>query len=112
MKFETLKKLAAEWKKLAENEEKIADKIEGANVMQAHALYAHSIARRECADALLIAATPNPLLPLSLPLFGGDTTLQDADALLHRLWTKAVGTDGYVKDDWKELERRLRELKG
>lgn len=24
--------------------------------------------------------------------------------LFHRLWTKAVGTDGYIKDDWRRLE--------
>lgn len=29
--------------------------------------------------------------------------------LLHRLWTRAVGTPGYVKNDWKEMERLLRQ---
>lgn len=29
------------------------------------------------------------------------------DNLMHRLWSKAVGTTGYVKEEWKELERRL-----
>ena len=33
------------------------------------------------------------------------------DHLLHRLWTKAVGTEGYNKAEWKELERRLAEAK-
>lgn len=28
----------------------------------------------------------------------------NAHALLHRLWTKAVGTDGYIKQEWKDLE--------
>lgn len=27
--------------------------------------------------------------------------------LLHRLWTKAVGTADYVKAEWRELERKL-----
>ena len=26
-----------------------------------------------------------------------------ADELLHRLWSKAVGTEGYNKQEWKEL---------
>lgn len=31
--------------------------------------------------------------------------------LLHHLWTKAVGTAGYDKAEWIELERRLVEGK-
>lgn len=27
--------------------------------------------------------------------------------LLHKLWTKAVGTDDYVKAEWKVLEKLL-----
>lgn len=27
--------------------------------------------------------------------------------LLHVLWTKAVGTPGYDKNEWKELEQRF-----
>ncbi len=27
------------------------------------------------------------------------------DRILHRLWTKAVGTEGYDKAEWVELER-------
>lgn len=30
--------------------------------------------------------------------------------LLHVLWTKAVGTPGYKKDEWRELESRLLRL--
>ena len=30
--------------------------------------------------------------------------------LLHRLWTRAVGTPGYDKADWKRLELLLDEL--
>ena len=30
--------------------------------------------------------------------------------LLHRLWTKAVGTEGYDKEEWRELERRVEDL--
>lgn len=32
------------------------------------------------------------------------------DTPLHKLWTLAVGTDGYNKADWKELERRFHAL--
>lgn len=32
------------------------------------------------------------------------------DALLHRLWTKAVGMKDYDKEEWRELERRLQSL--
>lgn len=28
----------------------------------------------------------------------------EANSLFHRLWTKAVDTDGYVKKDWQALE--------
>lgn len=30
--------------------------------------------------------------------------------LFHRLWTKAVGTDGYDKSEWLRLERILLEI--
>lgn len=29
------------------------------------------------------------------------------DGPLHKLWTKAVGTEGYVKAEWLELERAI-----
>lgn len=29
------------------------------------------------------------------------------DSPLHTLWTKAVGTEGYNKAEWKALERKL-----
>lgn len=29
-------------------------------------------------------------------------------SLFHRLWTKAVGTEGYVKSEWQEFEKILR----
>jgi len=29
------------------------------------------------------------------------------DILMHRLWTKAVGTKGYEKKEWIELERAI-----
>ena len=29
------------------------------------------------------------------------------DILMHRLWTKAVGTRGYEKKEWIELERAI-----
>jgi len=29
---------------------------------------------------------------------------------LHKLWTNAVGTEGYVKDDWMDLERNIHRL--
>lgn len=34
-------------------------------------------------------------------------THDDAHAALHRLWSRAVGTAGYDKADWKLLERQL-----
>jgi len=33
-------------------------------------------------------------------------------ALLHRLWTKAVGGTEYVKDEWKTLEAEITSLAG
>lgn len=33
--------------------------------------------------------------------------MTDAMLLLHVLWTKAVGTHGYKKREWQELERIL-----
>lgn len=33
--------------------------------------------------------------------------VREADRLLHVLWTKAVGTEGYVKDEWKALEAAI-----
>ncbi len=36
-----------------------------------------------------------------------------ADALLHRLWTKAVGTPDYDKDEWHKMEALVRKaIKG
>jgi hypothetical protein len=29
-------------------------------------------------------------------------------SLFHRLWTKAVGTEGYIKSEWQEFEKILR----
>lgn len=29
---------------------------------------------------------------------------ESVEALLHRLWTRAVGTPDYVKNDWKTLQ--------
>ncbi len=34
---------------------------------------------------------------------------REANAALHRLWTKAVGTPGYVKADWALLDYALSE---
>ena len=33
--------------------------------------------------------------------------VRKTDTLLHALWTKAVGTDGYDKDQWMALERLI-----
>jgi hypothetical protein len=33
--------------------------------------------------------------------------MHQVDGLLHKLWTKAVGTEGYVKAEWLELERAI-----
>lgn len=32
------------------------------------------------------------------------------DSLLQKLWTKAVGTKGYKKSEWKELEAAFHRL--
>jgi hypothetical protein len=32
-------------------------------------------------------------------------------ALLHTLWTKAVGSDSYDKAEWGELDKRLTQAK-
>lgn len=29
------------------------------------------------------------------------------DNILHQLWTRAVGTDGYSKKDWRQLQAQL-----
>ena len=42
---------------------------------------------------------------------GIDKRIEKTDNLLHRLWTKAVGTKDYDKSEWKELERRIWALK-
>lgn len=34
--------------------------------------------------------------------------MDDVNSLYHRLWTKAVGSADYVKDEWMELERLIR----
>jgi len=36
----------------------------------------------------------------------------EAHIFLHRLWTKAVGTPGYKKSDWRDLDRAINNLKG
>lgn len=33
--------------------------------------------------------------------------LSETEALFHRLWGKATGAPGYVKDEWKELHLKL-----
>jgi hypothetical protein len=33
----------------------------------------------------------------------------EVNAALHRLWTKAVGTDDYDKEEWKRLEALIYE---
>ena len=41
-----------------------------------------------------------------------DANAQDtAHRLLHTLWGRAVGTPGYVKDDWQALQEALQDLK-
>jgi hypothetical protein len=35
---------------------------------------------------------------------------QEAFAALHRCWTKAVGTPGYVKADWRILDGAISRL--
>ncbi len=33
-----------------------------------------------------------------------------ADILLHKLWTKAVGTTDYDKEEWKEFQALLERM--
>lgn len=35
------------------------------------------------------------------------TAFREAHAALHRLWTAAVGTEGYNKDDWRTVDNAL-----
>ena len=37
-------------------------------------------------------------------------TRTEISHLFHKLWTKAVGTEDYVKAEWKELNQILDEL--
>lgn len=37
---------------------------------------------------------------------------EQAHAALHLLWTKAVGTDMYAKDEWRRLEAAIYKLAG
>ncbi len=39
-----------------------------------------------------------------------DPYAKDLHQLFHKLWTKAVGTDGYNKSEWKQLERMIERL--
>lgn len=39
-----------------------------------------------------------------------DHPARTLDELLHHLWTLAVGTPGYDKREWVELELRIRAL--
>lgn len=41
------------------------------------------------------------------PVAVSTTSITSTDRLLHILWTKAVGTPGYVKAEWKQLETIL-----
>ena len=36
-----------------------------------------------------------------------DPKLEEAHLILQRLWTKAVGTKDYDKEEWKHLERAI-----
>ncbi len=41
------------------------------------------------------------------------TTKEEIWHPLHRLWSKAVGTEGYVKREWQDLETQIvRRLRG
>lgn len=48
--------------------------------------------------------------PPGPPLEAEEVCLLPTRALLHRLWTRAVGQDGYDKREWAELERRVAHL--
>lgn len=38
------------------------------------------------------------------------TTANEIRRILHVLWTKAVGTDDYVKAEWKEMDKLIEQL--
>ena len=40
-----------------------------------------------------------------------DPSYNRAHLALHKLWTKAVGEEDYVKEEWKELEGAIYKLK-
>ncbi len=42
--------------------------------------------------------------------FCGDYQAGETDRLMHRLWTKAVGTEGYDKVEWQHFEKLLFEM--
>ena len=39
--------------------------------------------------------------------FEGDPNMQKIHLILQRLWTKAVGTEDYIKKEWLELEKSI-----
>lgn len=68
-------------------------------------------------DNLTLADAYCAIPPEVLVGVRGDDKLSP-DHLLHHLWTKAVGTSDYVKEEWRQLEaefwnlkRELRDLK-
>jgi uncharacterized Zn finger protein (UPF0148 family) len=74
----------------------------------------------ECGDSLIsplgggdvepLAAHLNQLRDAAKEFRGGEDSLPlpqiPTNQLLHRLWTKAVGMEGYIKEEWMELESR------
>ena len=60
------------------------------------------VTKAEQMAALLVKAVPQHVFPMRTP-----TNAREADRLMHVLWTKAVGTPGYDKAEWKALEAAI-----
>jgi len=44
------------------------------------------------------------------PCNGGDLNWEELRVLLHRLWTRSVGNEGYNKAEWRQLEEAIDQL--
>ena len=69
----------------------------------------------DCTDAekeqrLAKALKDATITSTSANCFDSESILKEADAILHRLWTWAVGMEGYDKAEWKRLEALIWKL--
>lgn len=63
-----------------------------------------------CDDIRAFLATPAPVTPETLVALSPHQAGR-SHRILHALWTKAVGTPGYDKAEWQELEAAIVELR-